>query len=391
MRNLRVCILSTSYPRFKNDFYATFIQQLLERLLKKDLYVDVVCSHSYGIPINEVNNGIKIHRYVYMLPFKLQNLTYTGGMPNKLKSSFFAKLEIIPFLISFFIVSLKVSKNCDVIHAHWIISGMVAILVKKIYKRPVVLTIHAGDYIDFAAKTKLLKKISSYIFMRVDKIVSVSENIKKNICKFGISEDKIVVIPNGVDTNIFSLTTIAECRFRLLWVGRMGQEKGLEYLIQAIKYVSLKIPEVRLTLVGEGQVRKKLKNMSDRLGLKNNIIFAGEKPHSEIPGYMHENDIFVLPSIHEGFGVGLIEAMSCGLPCIASKTGGIIDIIDDGITGYLVEPANDKKIAEKILSLFYNNKLRREMGRNGRKKVEEKFNWEKIADKTMKIYEEVTT
>jgi len=139
--------------------------------------------------------------------------------------------------------------------------------------------------------------------------------------------------------------------------------------------------------VGDGEYRKRLENLRKELGLNENVIFAGNR--EDIPQILADIDIFVLSSVSEGFGRSAAEAMACAKPVVATKVGGVPEVVDDGITGSLVLPKNPNALAEAIITLLQNKEKAQRMGQAGRKRVEKMFSLQKNIRQTEEIYEEI--
>ncbi|MCK5559919.1 MAG: glycosyltransferase family 4 protein, partial [Thermoplasmata archaeon] len=173
----------------------------------------------------------------------------------------------------------------------------------------------------------------------------------------------------------------------VLYLGRLKFHKGLEYLIESAKLTD---PDIKYLIVGEGDFEPHLKEIVERFGVKDRIIFAGRVPNSEIPKYYCASDVFILPSITrlEAFGLVVIEAMACGKPVIISNIPGVSENITDGEEGLIVEPTNPKDIAKKINYLMKNEKIRLKMGAKGRKKVEQNYSLARVVDQLEKVYQD---
>jgi glycosyltransferase involved in cell wall biosynthesis len=204
-----------------------------------------------------------------------------------------------------------------------------------------------------------------------------------------IYDRDIVVIPNGIDINVhFDGLPLPERRSfgeKILFVGRLHPIKGVRYLILAMNKVHEKKPEARLILVGDGEEREMLEALSIQLGIQKYIQFVGELPHEKVQTFMHQADVFVLPSLSEGLPNVILEAMACGLPIVATRVGGIPDLIKNGVHGYLVEAKKPDEIAEKILILLQNDQLRNEISQTNLAEVKA-YAWENIIDQLEYIY-----
>jgi glycosyltransferase involved in cell wall biosynthesis len=205
------------------------------------------------------------------------------------------------------------------------------------------------------------------------------------------------IIPSAVDALLFHPNVSGE-RIResydlssfnvVLYVGRLRHHKGLEYMIESAKYT----PEnVKYLIVGGGDFEIYLKNLAKKIGVSNKIIFTGEIPNEKLPEYYAACDVFLLPSVSrlEAFGLVILEAMASGKPVIVSDIPGVREVIENNVEGLLAEPLNSKDIAEKIKFLIADKELREKMGKNGRKKVEEKYQISTIARQVEKVYRDV--
>ncbi|MBI5411621.1 glycosyltransferase family 4 protein [Candidatus Peregrinibacteria bacterium] len=192
------------------------------------------------------------------------------------------------------------------------------------------------------------------------------------------SRDKACLVPteDGVPADAIVVTCIAELHPR----------KGHEYLLRAFEHLEMAAPRVHLFLVGKGPLEASLRR---RYGQHPNIHFLGWR--DDIPELLKASDIVILPSLKEAFGMVLVEAMASGVAVIGTNRGGIPDIVQDGVTGLLVPPANSEKIVEAIYTLIQNPDLKRDMGKKALQHVREHFTAERMARETMEIYELVTS
>jgi len=223
-------------------------------------------------------------------------------------------------------------------------------------------------------------KIFYRIFSKSVTIIAVSKVIKNQLVQMGVKENRIQVIYNGVDLNLFKMKKIYwdhPERFIVGVVARLEKEKGIEFLLKATQMVQEFIPSARAIIVGDGPERKKLEWLASQLGLKEKIQWVGYQ--ESIEKWYHFFDVLVLPSVkRESFGITLVEAMASGIPVVASKIGGTSEIIDDKINGLLVPPGNSDKLAEAIIYLYNNRAETKEMIRKGRDKVEKMFSLERM-------------
>jgi len=245
------------------------------------------------------------------------------------------------------------------------------------------------------------KKYFHYVEMitsfMVDHYVTVSESVKRYIIdKSKISAEKISVIYNGV--NIKSQDNSYEQNPKmpfkienkdriLMTVGRLHKQKGHCYLIQAVSKVRKEFPKVKLLLTGEGEEENNLKKLVKSLDLTNEVIFAGLS--SDIEGILPMAELFILPSLWEGFPNALLEAMAAGKPVVATKVGGIPEIVVHGETGILIPPRDTDALAIAIIDLLQNRLKEKDMGEAGRIRAAKRFSIYKMIEKTENLYQEL--
>ena len=221
-----------------------------------------------------------------------------------------------------------------------------------------------------------------------DKVIAISEFVKvAGMEAYGLPEDKIEVIYNGVDLSRFAPSAqISDKRvMELIYVGRLVPEKGVHILLKAISLLPKDMP-VHVKIVGYGSEYEPLKLETEKLGICEKVTFLGKR--TDVPQLLAQADYFVHPAIcQEGFGITLVEAMACGIPCIASRGGAIPEIIDDGINGYIVEIGNAQALADAIIKAYENNNAEHycKMSRNAIESAQ-KYNIEAMVAKLELLY-----
>jgi glycosyltransferase involved in cell wall biosynthesis len=220
------------------------------------------------------------------------------------------------------------------------------------------------------------------------KVIAVSPQCRQKLIDLGIKEEKITVIPNGVDLKLFDSIRAEKVPNQILYVGRLVDFKHVDWLIEAFALVLKEVPDAKLKIVGGGPERERLEELVRKLGLQARVTFTGVTPTYEaVTRYYRESEVFVLPSTVEGEAIVLKEAMAASLPLIAMNTpgSGVLSLARDGENGFLLEPGRPELIAEKLIQLLKDENLRKRMGEAGRKFVE-KFDWDVIADRTLEVY-----
>lgn len=400
---MRVCILTTSFPRFKRDSAGIFIYHLSRWLVKKGVNIDVIAPHDPGCQFTDHWENIRIHRFPYFYPLRLQRLCYGFGIIKNIQSHRPAILQL-PFLCAsefFYSFALLKKIRPDIIHAHWSLpQGLIGIMAKRILNIPCVTSIHGSDM--FGLTSPFFKSLNAMVVRNSD-ACTANSRATAGVARNMSGKDDIIVVPMGVDTHDFTKTdAVAHLKIKfniegpvVLFVGRLIDLKGIVYLIRAIPDILQQFPGLKTLIIGCGPQKDELMRLADAKGIRDHIIFIDEVSQEELVPFYSMADIFVLPSIvnqhgeTEGFGVVLLEAMACELPVIASNVGGISDIIRDEDNGLLVRQKDPQAISSAIIRLLSDAHLRKKIVANGFQIVNEKFSWSVISDRFIKIYQEI--
>ena len=306
-----------------------------------------------------------------------------------------AILQFVYKVLWYLLIFIKYRKKLKIqlIHANGVISeGMAAVLIKKILKIPVVITLHGGGIYKFAEKFPFIVK---YILNHSDRVIAINNYIKKLAKRY--TSKKIYVIPNFIDSKIFTRASQAEiikfkekCKLNdkiiLLIVARLVPKKGISYLIHAIRQLAEKYPNICLMIIGNGPQKKYFEKLVNSLDLKELILFLGRISNKNLAIYYSICDIFVLPSLFEGQPTVILEAMACEAPIIGTKTGGIPELIKSGYNGLIIPKKNLSALIEGIDTLLSNPDLRETMRKNSRKIIEEKYDSTKNFRKIYELY-----
>ena len=330
---------------------------------------------------------------------------------DRIFGSFRFILDCIEFAVKVNKYLKKIKDDFAVIHVHFPFATSVLVTMSRKLRKRMIYTAHIGEEgkrLKLSSDTPLPLKIFSpdlYLMRRVRRVVVLNESLRAKLIKKGINEEKIVVIPNGVEANNFGnfsesiVNKIKEKygmkgKITVMFAGSITPRKGVDYLIRAAEMIIQDgYANVLFLLVGSQEYDKEFASRVARYvknkSLDKNIKFAGFVPYEDLKVLYQACDIFVLPSFGEGDPIALKEALASGKPLIGTKVGGIPAQIKDGWNGFLVEPGNEKQLAEKIRYLIDNPEERERMGENSRKLAREEFDWKKIAERYLKVYEEV--
>ncbi len=379
-------MVASTFPRWKGDTEPRFVFDLATHLSHA---VEALVPHAAGAKKKERVGNLTIRRFQYFFPASLQKLCYGGGIVQNMKASTLAKLQV-PFLsVAELFALLNDARSADVIHAHWLVpQGVAAAIAKKLLNKKLIITIHGSDV--HAYKIHSLEWLLHWSLKQADAITVNSTATQKTILtRFPSVKNKIQIIPMGIDSETLAKAKPKKLSGKVIvFVGRLSEQKGVQYLLEAFPAIQRKVPSAKLVIVGGGPYEKTLKQQAKNM---NNVTFTGSLHHSELHAYYKRADVFVLPSISgrglgkEGFGLAVVEAMAANSPVVATNTGGLTDIIDHNKTGLLVPERNAKELGAAIILLLKNKSKATTLARNA-KKFSQEYSWDAIAKKFAKLY-----
>lgn len=299
----------------------------------------------------------------------------------------------------------------DVLHAWNPLAGLAAVLAGRIIRKPVLIDL--TDFYSDIAKTDsnkltagFLKKVELFVLRQAKKVIVVSEEMKERLVFEGVASEKIEIIEDGVDKEMFNPNINGrEIKKRLglfnnepiiIYHGDIKPADGVDVLFNAFKKVLVKVPKAKLLIVGGGSdYFNNLKNMGRELGIYNSAIYTGWVEHSEIPKYLAASDVGAMPMRatlnHRCYlSFKLFEYWASGKPIVTTRLDAICQIVKDGQNGLIVSPENIEELSQALIYLLKNPEKARQMGINGRKLVEEKFDWDLLMEKEAKLYESLS-
>jgi len=282
------------------------------------------------------------------------------------------------------------------------ISWLTTIMNKLVFKRPMFVNVQGRLEVGISGviENAFDKIITKHIYQKVlKKIICVSESLKARLSNLGIKDEKLVVISNGVDISKF--TKIPDAKFfdkyldgkndykKVVFVGRLDAQKGVEYLIRAIPNVIKNYSKVHFFILGNGNLEKMLKNLVKELKIQQYVSFIDFIPLEKMPLFYTSADIFCLPSLHEGFPLSITEALSIGLIIVASKVEGIPEAIVENKNGFLASPKNFIELSEKLVkALTLNEDKVKEIQENNIKLARNNYSWDMIVKMIINTYKE---
>ena len=343
--------------------------QLAEQLIRRGVQVCVLTRKFKGLPSHEVVRGVPVYRAIRTLPW--------------------GKWFALTYMFSVFWFLLKKRHTYDIIHCH-LLQGFhspAAILMKALFKKKVIIKVGAtGLLSDFIMIKKVL--LGDWLLRRIlgaDRVITVCSPSSAEALAVGFSPMQVTHIPNGVDTGFFKPAPVTENRQTITFAGRLDYMKGVHILLEGFKQLRDEMKNVQLTIIGDGPDREKLQNCAREKGISDAVNFCGEA--EEIVPYLQQSAVFVLPSFSEGLSNVLLEAMACGLPVVATRVGGTIDLVQDGFNGILIEPDNAGQLYQAMKKILQDKDLAKALGVQARKTAAEKFSLKSVTEQYVSLYQ----
>jgi len=287
----------------------------------------------------------------------------------------------------------KKSIKFDLVHIHRLDVGFTGAVIKENCGKPFVVTCHGSDVYDFPFKDEYRHSIAKYTLNKVDHVIAASKSEADKLLSLGLDSRKLSQIPNGFDDALFSPVLQKSARAELglplnkkilLSVATLDEVKGHIYLIRAMHTITKIRSDVIAVIIGSGPLEEKLRKEITKLGLTEKVLLIGREPHNRIPSWINASDIFLLPSLNEGFPTVIPEAMACGKPIIGTNVGGIPDAISDEDIGILVNAADPEALAQAIL-----DSLSRKWPSERICESAQKYSLRTITEQILSIYQDV--
>lgn len=318
----------------------------------------------------------------------------SGGVSH-IKIDISTKSEISPKVLKSIIEVYKITKRLkiDVIHAQTRVTQIAGFFVSKLCGIGFVTTCHG-----------FFNKNIGRALMPAwgDRVIAISEAVERHLIKdFQVPKDRIALIYNGIEikkylrdfseqekADLKDTFGIRKDHAVIGTIARFTPDKGHDILLQALYEILKEKPNVQLVFVGDGKQRYKIIDLTQRLGLTDNVIFI--KSQLNTVNILSVMDVFMFtPRRKEGLGIALLEALASGKPVVATNVGGIASIVRDGVNGFLVEPSRHQLLVEPVLRLLKDKALYQKMAHSGRETVIERFSIDGMSDKARGVYKEV--
>ncbi|MDP4143708.1 MAG: glycosyltransferase [Bacillota bacterium] len=386
---MRILMLSWEYPPKNIGGLSTHVYNLSHALSALDHEVHVITCEEGIAPIEEVDNGVFVHR---VTPYKIQTDDFTKWV-----------MQLNFAIIEEAVRLIRKLGNVDMIHAHDWLSAYSAKALKWSYNIPMVCTMHATETgRNNGIRTEMQRYISNVewtLTYEAWKVIACSNYMKQQIVgTFSTPEEKVWIIPNGVNPRLFSFD-FDWLSFRrqyamddekiVFFVGRHVFEKGVQLLIEAAPKIVAGYNKTKFVIAGKGPMTEELKARVRSMGLESKVLFVGYMDDESRNKLYRVSNAAVFPSLYEPFGIVALEAMAAGCPVVVSDTGGLSELIKHRENGMKMINGLTDSLKDNVLQLLYDDGLANYIKENGAKTVNENYTWDRVAKLTLKMYDQI--
>ena len=386
---MTVMMLTWEFPPRIIGGISPHVYYLSKSLAKNGVKVYVVTCDFPGAPQHETVEGVEVFR----------TDSYKNPSPDFATWVYLMNINMQKEAAA---LVKSLNRKVDVFHAHdWLVADA-GIGLKHVFRKPLLTTIHSteigrrnGIHFDYE---RMIHETEAWLTYEAWKVICCSNYMVSHVrWAFGLPEDKLVMVPNGVDPTVYAKNDDLSGfrgKFALpqekivLFVGRLVYEKGVHVLVNAIPRVLERV-DVKFIIVGNGYMKEQLSNIVKNMGFAHKVMFTGFLDDDSLRKLQKCADVSVVPSLFEPFGIVALEAMAAKSPVVVSDTGGLSEIVDHDVTGVKVYPENPDSLAWGIIRVLLDDSCASLMRNNAYKKIEEKYNWNRIAKQTEAVYEAI--
>jgi glycosyltransferase involved in cell wall biosynthesis len=379
---VKVLFVTHAFPRDRHDLAGSFILRLAVALHGRGVAVEVLAPSEPGLRRSDVIDGIPVSRFRYA-PGAMETLAYTGTMAEQVRASWSGRIALTGMLGGGVLAALSRQRTARpaLIHAHWWFpGGLMAHVASRLLRLPYVVTMHGSD-VRLARGVGAARRPMSRVLAGAAAVTAVSAWLAREAEDITGCGD-IAVEPMPVDVAGFAAAGTPVPR-RLLFVGRLNQQKGIEY---AVRTVALLPADVTLDVIGDGEDEGEARRIATELGVADRIAWHGRKRQADLARFYQCAEAVLMPSMEEGLGLVAVEAALTETPVIAFDSGGVTDIVVEGVTGALAGERTPPALAAAVQRVLDRPDRGRSLGVEGRRRALSRFAPEAVADRYLRIY-----
>jgi glycogen(starch) synthase len=388
---LTVMMLTWEFPPRIIGGISPHVYHLSKSLARNGVKVYVVTCDFPGAPEHEIVDGVEVFRVD----------SYKNPSPNFATWVYLMNVNMQKEAAA---LVNRLGGKVDIFHAHdWLVANA-GIGLKHVFRKPLLATIHSteigrrnGLHFDYE---RMIHETEAWLTYEAWKVICCSDYMVSHVrWAFGLPEDKLVMVPNGVNIQEYTGNKKADLRqFRrkfasleeklVLYVGRLVYEKGIHVFVNAVPKILGKV-DAKFVVVGNGYMKEPLSNLVKGMGLAHKVMFTGFVDDETLKNLQRCADVSVVPSLFEPFGIVALEAMAAKSPVVVSDTGGLSEIVEHDVNGVKVYPENPDSLAWGITKVLLDKKYANWIRNNAYKTVLEKYDWDKISQQTKTVYQRV--
>jgi glycosyltransferase involved in cell wall biosynthesis len=401
---MKILAITSSYPRFVGDATAPFVESIVRSVAERGHEVHVLVPQHREWRRLPAEQNVHFHTYRYSPRRSWTPWGFSASLEGgaRIRKPLYALAPIVLASAARTARSILAGGDFDVVHAHWVVpNGPIGRMAADHARIPLVVSLHGSD-VAVSERSRLAGRGTRWTLSRAAAVTAPSRDLLERAGRLG-ADGSLELVQYGADIEALTATADDAARIRaqlgvahdalaVVGIGRLIPLKGFEYLVRAHVEVVDSFPTTKLVLVGDGDQRSALVDLARTLGIADSVVFAGTAGREEIPAYLAAADVVVVPSVHHGGYVdGLpnvaLEAMAAGTPLVASRVGGLPDLVRPDETGMLVPEKDAAALAAAIGMLARDAELRARLGTAAREEVRRHRSWDAVGRQFVEIYE----
>ena len=403
---MKILFITSTFLKSKEDEQLDFVFEAASAFKRKGHDVMVLAAHGSGAQKQHLIDGIKVRRFQYFWPSRLQRIAYGSGIAQNAEKSLLAKAQFIPYIISCTLAIRKAVKEFkpDVVQALWSFpQGFAAGIAKKTMRFPLAMHLFGAEI--YLSKRLHMPFLATWPTRHADLLTANSEATKKAAISLGIKKPISVLFYGGVNMQRYNPKNNGSAirkkhglrKAQIVFVmGRLVERKGHVFLIRAMPLILKRFPKAKLVIGGGGPEEERIRKEIEKLQLQEKVILTGRIPILLLPQYYAACDVFCLPAIVDskgetegGQGLVIAEAMASGKPVVASRVGGIPDAVKHNENGLLVGQRNPKQLADAICRILSDKALSARLSKAGMRFVAEEASYNVYVDRCIEKFEKM--